>query len=239
MPPLVSLCTPTKDRSAFLALLRQCIERQTYPASQLEWVVVDDGAESAEAVCASFPGLRYVRLDPTGGPFTLGHKRNLCHQASTGAILINLDDDDYYPPERVAHAVESLLANPRQLIAGSSELPLYFPDRNEIWHLGPYGPNHATAATFAFRRSLLAITSYDEKAVRAEESHFLQGFEIPMVQLEPRKTILALSHARNTFDKRPLLTDPSRSLARLSTSNLAEVIAEPFLMEGYLELIRK
>jgi len=234
IPPLVSICTPTKDRLGFLALLRRCIQLQTYPADRIEWVVVDDGLESAEAVCADFPQLRYVRLE---GACPLGRKRNLSHQAARGEILLNMDDDDYYPPERVAHAVESLLANPRLLMAGSSELPLYFHDRGEIWHLGPYGPNHATAATFAFRRGLLAITGYDEGAARAEESHFLKGFEIPMVQLEPRRTILALAHPGNTFDKRPLLEDPTRSRARRTDLKLEEVIEAPALREAYLEAL--
>lgn len=31
------------------------------------------------------------------------------HEKSKGDILVYMDDDDYYPPERVSHAVETLL----------------------------------------------------------------------------------------------------------------------------------
>ena len=63
-----------------------------------------------------------------------------------------MDDDDYYPPERIAHSVEMLIANPQALCAGSSEIYIYFKHINKIIQFGPYGPNHATAGTFAFKK---------------------------------------------------------------------------------------
>ena len=37
-----------------------------------------------------------------------------------------MDDDDYYPPERVSHAVEMLQSHPKALCAGASEIYIYF-----------------------------------------------------------------------------------------------------------------
>jgi hypothetical protein len=117
-----------------------------------------------------------------------------------------MDDDDYYPPERVSHAVERLMGNPTALCAGSSEMYIYFKHIHKMYQFGPYGPNHATAATFAFRRELLKTTSYEETASLAEEKHFLKNYTIPFAQLNPLKTILVFSHIHNTFDKKILLT---------------------------------
>ena len=47
------------------------------------------------------------------------------------SIILYMDDDDYYPPERISHAVEKLQKNPRALCAGSSELHIYFNHINE------------------------------------------------------------------------------------------------------------
>ena len=33
---------------------------------------------------------------------------NFLHKKSKGDILVYMDDDDYYPPSRVSHAVETL-----------------------------------------------------------------------------------------------------------------------------------
>ena len=61
-----------------------------------------------------------------------------------------------------------------------------------------------TANTFAFKRQLLDITRYDDEATQAEEKSFLQGYTLPMVQLDHRLTIVCIGHDHNTFEKRRL-----------------------------------
>ena len=39
---------------------------------------------------------------------SLGKKRNIVHEKSKGEIIVYMDDDDYYPPERVSPPVEML-----------------------------------------------------------------------------------------------------------------------------------
>ena len=119
-----------------------------------------------------------------------------------------IDDDDYYPPERVSHAIETLQKNPNAMCAGSSIMHIYSKHIQQMWQFGPYGPNHATAATFAFRKELLKQSSYEDEAEVAEEKHFLKNYTIPFVQLDPSKTILVFAHQYNTFDKRVLLKNP-------------------------------
>jgi hypothetical protein len=116
-----------------------------------------------------------------------------------------MDDDDYYPPERIQHAVDKLLENPNILVAGSSEMYIYFKHISKMYKCGPYAPYHATAGTFAFKKELLKITKYNDTKSFAEEKEFLKDFTIPMVQLDPYKTILVFSHKHNTFDKKELL----------------------------------
>lgn len=103
-----------------------------------------------------------------------------------------MDDDDYYPPERVKHAVDTLMSS-KALCAGSSAMFIHFKHINKMLQFGPYGPNHATAATFAFKRELLSKTKFDESSSVAEERKFLKDYTIPFVQLDSNKTILVFS----------------------------------------------
>jgi hypothetical protein len=191
--------------------------------------VVDDGTDKVGDVIAAHRGLidsgvtvRYIDLHragkcPPGHKLTLGQKRNVMHEYVTGDVVVYMDDDDYYPKERVAHAVAVLKAAPIAWCAGSSEMHIYFkggagagvhgPGAPIMYQFGPYGPAHATAATFAFRRELLAHTKYDGQASVAEERQFLREYTVPFVQLESRKSILVFSHEHNSFDKRVLLAD--------------------------------
>jgi hypothetical protein len=91
------------------------------------------------------------------------------------------------------------------MCAGSSEIYIYFKHIQKLYQCGPYGPNHATAGTFAFRTELLKQTKYDDNAALAEEKAFLKDYTIPFVQLDPLKTILVFSHNHNTFDKKKML----------------------------------
>jgi hypothetical protein len=173
----------------------------------MEWIIVDDGTDKIKDLidAAGISQIKYFSIDKK---MTLGAKRNYMHTKTQGAIIVYMDDDDYYPPDRVRHAVETLQNNPKALCAGSSELYLYFKHISKMYQCGPYGPNHATAGTFAFKKELLAITKYDETASLAEEKAFLKNYTIPFVQLDPMKSILVFSHEHNTFNKRKLLENP-------------------------------
>lgn len=201
--PLVSLCTVTRNRAAYLPLLQRLILQQTYPRERLEWVILDDSDPDQPRFQPDHSQGLAIHYHPLPEPLPLGRKRNLSHTFCRGEIIVYLDDDDYYPRTRVSHAVEQLLASPA-LVAGSSVLPVFFLPERELWLAGPYGQWHATAATLAFRRQLLDITRYDDKAIHAEEKSFLQGYTLPMVQLDHRFTIVCIAHDRNTFEKRRL-----------------------------------
>jgi hypothetical protein len=103
---------------------------------------------------------------------------------------------------------------------------------------GPYGPNHATAATFAFWKELLSEMDlkYDESACLAEERAFLRGYTVPMAQLDPMKVILVFSHEHNTFDKRTLLKNMGHknSGMQMSTREVNDFIKEPALLQFYM-----
>jgi hypothetical protein len=103
---------------------------------------------------------------------------------------------------------------------------------------GPYGPNHATAATFAFWKELLTDMNlaYDEDACLAEERAFLRGYAVPMAQLDPMKVILVFSHEHNTFDKRMLLSNLGKKDCgmRISSRTVSDFIKEPDLLRFYM-----
>jgi hypothetical protein len=217
--PMVSVCTPTFNRRPFIPMIVKCFLNQTYPKDRMEWIIIDDGTDKVGDIIKSYniPQIKYIEL-PT--KITLGEKRNMLHKHATGSIIVYMDDDDYYPPERVSHAVETLLANPKAMVAGSSEMYVYFKHINKMYQSGPFGPNHATAATFAFKAELLKDTKYDDHASLAEEKVFLKDYTVPMVQLDPMKTILVFSHDQNSFDKKKLLASGQNPTFKESTKTV-------------------
>ena len=225
--PFVSICTPTFNRRPFIPIMFECFRNQTYPRNRMEWIIVDDGTDKIEDLIntSNIPQIKYISLPKK---ITLGEKRNVMHEHAKGSIIVYMDDDDYYPPERVQHAVDTLLANPKALCAGSSEMYIYFKHIQKMYQSGPFGPNHATAATFAFRRELLKNTQYENAAALAEERAFLKNYTIPFVQLDPLKTILVFSHEHNSFDKRKLLEYGESPVLKQSDKPVEMFIRQPF-----------
>tara|TARA_B000000441_G_C21737865_1_gene351286 strand:- start:302 stop:1546 length:1245 start_codon:yes stop_codon:yes gene_type:complete len=201
--PFVTVCTPTFNRRPFIQNMFQCFRNQDYPKHLLEWIIVDDGTDKIKdlIVSSNIPQIRYFEIKEK---MFLGAKRNYMHKFARGSIIVYMDDDDYYPPDRISHSVDRLLSNPEALCSGSSEIYVYFKGMNKMIQCGPYGPNHATAGTFAFKKELLEQTKYEDGAALAEEKAFLKQYTIPFVQLDPMKSILVFSHEHNTFDKRKM-----------------------------------
>ena len=104
---------------------------------------------------------------------------------------------------------------------------------NKIYEFGPYGPHHATAGTFAFKRKLLKQTRYDDEAEIAEEKKFLKNYTVPLVQLSPEKSILVFSHDYNTFDKMKLLVDPNPKFVRETSLTTKFFIKDKNMREFY------
>jgi glycosyltransferase involved in cell wall biosynthesis len=227
---LVSVCTITFNRRPFIQNMIRCFRNQDYKG-EIEWIIIDDGTDPIGDLVCVVPQVKYIRLTTK---HTIGKKRNMTHEIAKGDILVYMDDDDYYPPQRISHAVEKLM-NSTALCAGSSVIHVYFDHIQKIVQFGPYAPNHATAGTFALKRELLKHTSYDETSTVSEEKHFLKNYTIPMVQLDPLKTILVVSHIHNTFDKKKLLLNPSK-VVRETTLQMNQFIREPISLHFFQEI---
>jgi len=231
--PFVSICTPTFNRRPFIPFAIKCFYHQNYPRERMEWIIIDDGTDKIEDLVSNIPQVKYFKYETK---MTLGAKRNLMHEKCSGDIIVYMDDDDYYPPERVSHAVDMLQKNPSKMIAGSSEMHLYFKHIKKMYQFGPYGPNHATAATFAFRKEYLSQSGYENDTSCAEEKKFLKDYSVPMIQLDTKKTILVVSHIHNSLDKKILLDDQNMNpYVKESKLQVDDFIKEPEMKQFYME----
>lgn len=228
--PLVSICTPTFNRRPFIPYMIKCFEQQTYPKDRIEWIIIDDGTDPIKDLVVNIPQVKYYYYQEK---MLLGKKRNLMHKKCSGDIIIYMDDDDYYPPERISHAVKTLLDNPTFLIAGCSEMYVYFDSKQKMYRCGPYKEYHSTAATFAFRKELLKETSYNNENALAEERHFLKNYTIPLKQLDSLKSIIVFSHKHNSLNKEKLLDNLELTKTVETDLKIDDYFIDPILKQFY------
>ena len=213
--PFVSVITPTYNRRRFIPHLIACYKSQKYPKERMEWIILDDGSDPVEDLFkdTGLPNLHYIYMSEK---LTIGAKRNILNKKSCGDIIVAMDDDDYYPPERVSAAINAFKQNPTCELAGASEVYMYYSDIKTIYKLGPYHPNHATNGTMAWKRKYADSHLYDETVTHAEEKSFLDNYRNPMIQLNPFKVMLVMSHSENTFDKKRLRETESPLIKKTS-----------------------
>ncbi len=109
----VSVVIPTRDRLPLLSEALESLRRQTW--EDWEALVVDDGsrddtAERVQAWAAQEPRIRFLlrQQEPAGGNVC----RNLGFAASTGGLLVFLDDDDMLSPGCLEERVRLMEAHP-------------------------------------------------------------------------------------------------------------------------------
>ena len=209
----VSIITVTQlDRHECVCMLYEFIQWQTYPHI-VEWVIVE-GSPSEEKSKQNQSKIQHLIDRHTGSfkivylPFSnqkLSDLRNLGNESCQGDIIVCMDDDDYYPQERVQHAVEEL-ENSSCLIAGCTDLYMYEYRLQKMYKFYGFHPNHSTNNVMAFKRSYLCNHRHDGGLSMGEEKSFTKNYTEPMVQLQASKSVIVSSHSRNTFDKLDICT---------------------------------
>lgn len=204
--PFVSIICVTYNRRSFIPVFLENVNNQLYPKSRYELIIVDDGSDSIQDLFEKKDNdkfqIKYHRLLKK---MNLGEKRNYSHTLidKRTKYISYFDDDDYHCQDRLCHSIEMLVKNPSFLCAGSTILFVFFPKINQMFQFGPYFvDNHATAGTFTFHVDLLKITRFNNKSCFGEEKTFLKNYQIPLLQLNPLKTILVVAHTHNTVDKK-------------------------------------
>lgn len=246
--PTVSIVTISQvKRYPCLLILRDLIKQQTYD-NIVQWVIVegskneDDAKQNAENITKLKEDLQldleltYITWEKD---IKLGELRNRGNRACTGDITVVMDDDDYYFPDRVEHAVDRLTKSPHK-IAGCSAVMIYDYFLEKLYKFKQFAPFHSTNNCMAWKKEYLATNAHDPSKELAEEASFTKNFSEPMVQLESENTIIVSSHDGNTFNKRELLAGGTNKINPTlnEVPDVKKYIKEPYFTR-YHELFVK
>jgi len=209
----VSILTITQfKRFACLKILYMMIQRQTYK-NITEWVIIEGSQSKIDADNNKIKIKEFINEIKADINFRinyieysgkkLGGLRNLGNSTCTSDIIVCLDDDDYYPPERVQNAVETL-SNSKCLISGVSDVYLYDFFMDRLFKFKGFMEFHSTNNCMAYKKDYLLTHKHDPEIEVGEERSFTNEFTTSLVKLDSRKCIIAISHNFNTFNKREL-----------------------------------
>jgi hypothetical protein len=205
--PSVSIITLTRDRRAFIPLLKYCRVAQSYPESKVEWVIVDDGADPIKELITDMPNVKYILVDTS---LTIGAKRNLAIEYATHDVLVMMDDDDVYPTNSVLKRVAHMLAEPRKECLFSTVLPCYEIHKHVSFMNVPPATlpmsQRVSEATLCFTRDFWKAQPFPDIQV-AEGDAFIRGREKMCRELSPQDVIVSLVHRKNTSARKPPVSE--------------------------------
>jgi glycosyltransferase involved in cell wall biosynthesis len=225
-PKTVSIVTVTQySRFENLKILYEIIENQDYPFIK-EWIIVEGSqtpalqTQNADNIHKGLSKRDIENADTqntTKNFFAihtivpqnivpLSNLRNIGNDHCSGDIIVCMDDDDYYPPTRVSHAV-SMLSKYNRSIAGCSKIYMYDFYLQKLYKFRGFHNNHSTNNCLAYKKEYLTNHIYKDGLSISEEYHFTNGFTEPMIQLTPEKCVIMSSHTQNTVDKSPFVAN--------------------------------
>lgn len=200
---MISIVTPSY-RYDNLVLLSKMIMEQTYYDKVKEWVIIDGNKNEQRLNIKDLNINKSIVFIEHEDDCKIGRLRNKLNAKATGDIIVCMDDDDYYPPERL-ESVYNSLTNSDEKIVGCSDCLMFDFILNKQYQFVKLGSNVVTNNTIAYKKDYLINHKHDETVNNGEEFSFTNQFSEKIGQLKPEHTIIMSSHYSNTYDKRHLI----------------------------------
>jgi hypothetical protein len=86
----------------------------------------------------------------------------------------------------------------------------------------------------AWRKSYGKTHTYDETVKCAEEKSFLEEYKHPMIQLDPFKTMLVMSHSLNTFNKDMFRKQDDNPILRKTDMKIKDFIKDRTIRDIFM-----
>lgn len=126
MAPRVSVLIPTYNCGRFLGQAIDSVLAQTFTDHEI--IVVDDGStDDTASVVARYPQVKYIQREHCG----VSPARNAAIAAATGEIVVFLDADDLWLPEKLEKQVAYLDENPDCMLVFTKAENFYQDEKTE------------------------------------------------------------------------------------------------------------
>ena len=192
--PLVSIISPTYNHEKFIADCIESVIAQTF--TNWEMIIIDDGSTDGTFKIATDYAKKDNRIKPFTqkniGIFRLGESYNFALSHCEGSYVAILECDDVWLPEKLSLQVEVMEKHPEYVLSWGkaylSSIDLssnYFlaPSNTDDQHLFYNNPPGIFLKEFIYRTIIPALTIVIRKKDLLEIGGFIQGFNLPLVDI--------------------------------------------------------
>lgn len=221
--PLVSCLCLTEGRVHYLDRSIKCFQRQLYPNKEMVIVYNSNDQLTVNYLASQInPNIKSFPL-PYNSEFSLGEKRNFSIEKSTGSLLCQWDDDDWYHPERLSKQVEAILQSGKEACALTNIVFCDHINENSYFSYYRYWENSIMFKTQIFLDTEIKYPSIN----REEDTYFVQELLLNnlIFPLTYPPLYLYNIHGNNTWkqDHFENLFNKSQLLSELTHRKLIEI----------------
>ena len=202
--PLVSIISPTYNHEKFIADCIESVLAQTY--SDWEMIIIDDGSTDSTYSIACDYARKDNRIKALTqkniGIFRLGESYNFALRQCTGKYIAILECDDLWLPEKLQIQVAVLEQKPECALSWGKAY-LSSVDLSHNYYLAPNNdsdinlfynkPIGVFLKEFIYSTVIPALTIMIRRDVLVEMGGFIQGFNLPLVDIPTTLELLMQS----------------------------------------------
>jgi glycosyltransferase involved in cell wall biosynthesis len=198
--PLVSCIMPTANREKYISYAIRYFLQQNYPNKEL--IILDDGLKPVDRFIPSVPQIKYYYTMPVG---TIGTKRNVAINLTSGEIIMHWDDDDWHSYDWISKQVSFLYKSGAD-ISGIKHVNYYSPIMNRFWKgdtqtLNKLNPSKwLNGATIAYWKSYWRKHKFKDLQ-KGEDDDFINHQDAEIFAHSYIDGFIAVLHADNTTIK--------------------------------------
>ena len=198
--PLVSCIMPTCNRADFVSQSIHYFLEQDYPNREL--IIIYE----KESDLPEIPDDAYISLVQSEQGTSIGEKRNLGIGSSSGSIVAQWDDDDWYASQRLTVQIEPILLNIAEITALKGTL-FFDLNRWEFWGCSQslfdmMFVENIHGGTLIFRKKVWQeLSRYPHTSLR-EDADFMQGAMrqgARLCRIPGYKLFIYLRHGMNSW----------------------------------------
>lgn len=199
--PRISCIMPTADRGIFIPQSIKCFFSQDYPNKEL--IIIDDGHVPVKNLVPRHPDIRYYYYPPKK---SIGEKRNIACQESTGDFIQHWDDDDWIAPAWLSGQYQTIVQGGANM-TGMRNLRFYDPLGKNAWlfsYIYPRMPR-VCGATLLYAKSLWSRRPFQHIS-RGEDDLFIKNnLRKKLIPHNQIHLYAARIHPDNTIDRKSKL----------------------------------
>ena len=186
---------------------------------------MDDSAESIAGMLPNDSRIKYYhfggeeknallsQIGSSGEKLPIGMKRNIgANLAAEGAVIVHMDDDDYYPPNSVRIRVMALLSSEKECVSCSAIANFNIKRMISMINVPPYDMSYekrVSEACLCYTKGFWERQKYNNRAICSEAEGFIGGRTGEVVDTDWQGIIISLRHSGNMTNRNELTEEPN------------------------------